>query len=305
MRLTYSLAVRGHGAAAQIQEISGERIRAHVKFLASDLLEGRGVGTRGGELATEYLAAQFALVGAKPAGDNGTYFQKRASGRRGAPAGRPLSQPRRKARRLPLRWLSDFVGSNYRQRPEDQFDAEAVFVGHGIVAPEFQWDDFKGADVRGKIVVLFTNEPCFQRPEVLRRPGAHLLRPLDLQVRAGRAGGSARQRSSFTPPPTAGYGWDVVRNSWGREEPFVKLQPGQPELAFAGWVTRGGRREAAVAGRQDRHRTAEGLRIARLQADPAGHPHPRPHPKQDPRHQHRQRGGHHPGQRSRACGRKP
>src|SRR5437764_1971487 len=60
----------------QIQEISGERIRAHTKFLASDLLEGRGVGTRGGDLATDYIATQFALVGAKPAGDNGTYFQR-------------------------------------------------------------------------------------------------------------------------------------------------------------------------------------------------------------------------------------
>src|SRR5260370_38569095 len=58
------------------QSISGERIRAHVKFLSSDLLEGRGVGVRGGELATEYIATQFALAGAKPAGDNGTYFQR-------------------------------------------------------------------------------------------------------------------------------------------------------------------------------------------------------------------------------------
>src|SRR5580658_2836599 len=62
-------------AMAQSTDISGERIRAHVKFLASDLLEGRGVGARGGDLATEYIAAQFALVGAKPAGDAGTYFQ--------------------------------------------------------------------------------------------------------------------------------------------------------------------------------------------------------------------------------------
>src|ERR1700722_4668341 len=57
-------------------DISGERMRAHVKFLASDLLEGRGVGTRGGDLAAEYIASQFAIVGAKPAGENGTYFQK-------------------------------------------------------------------------------------------------------------------------------------------------------------------------------------------------------------------------------------
>ena len=63
-------------AFSQVQNISGERIRAHTKFLSSDLLEGRGVGARGGDLATEYIATQFALFGAKPAGDNGTYFQK-------------------------------------------------------------------------------------------------------------------------------------------------------------------------------------------------------------------------------------
>src|SRR5260370_11044574 len=57
-------------------EITGERIRPHVKFLASDLLEGRGVGTRGERLATEYIATQFALIGAKPTGDRGTYFQR-------------------------------------------------------------------------------------------------------------------------------------------------------------------------------------------------------------------------------------
>ena len=63
-------------ALAQNSDISGERIRAHVKFLASDMLEGRGVGARGGDLATEYMASQFAIIGAKPAGDNGTYFQR-------------------------------------------------------------------------------------------------------------------------------------------------------------------------------------------------------------------------------------
>jgi hypothetical protein len=63
-------------AQSQIADVSGERIRAHVRYLASDLLEGRAPGSRGGNLATEYIATQFALIGAKPFGDNGTYFQK-------------------------------------------------------------------------------------------------------------------------------------------------------------------------------------------------------------------------------------
>src|SRR5262249_33535158 len=136
------------------QTISGERIRAHVKFLSSDLLEGRGVAVRGGDLATEYIATQFALAGAKPAGDDGTYFQK-------VPLVGIATEPDASlsAGSVSFRWLDDFVGVDRRQEPAASFDAEAIFVGHGIVAPEFQWDDFKGVDVKGKMLVLFTNEP--------------------------------------------------------------------------------------------------------------------------------------------------
>src|SRR5262245_728029 len=128
---------------AQTQTISGERIRAHVKFLSSDLLEGRGVAVRGGDLATEYIATQFALAGAKPAGDNGTYFQKvPLVGVQTAPDAKLSAAASGKD--LSLRWLDDFVGVNRRQQETENFDAEAIFVGHGIVTPEFHWDDFKG-----------------------------------------------------------------------------------------------------------------------------------------------------------------
>src|SRR6266849_5837230 len=76
MKRALFLCLFAAAAVAQVSDISGERMRAHVKFLASDLLEGRGVGARGGDVAAEYIATQFALAGAKPAGDNGTYFQK-------------------------------------------------------------------------------------------------------------------------------------------------------------------------------------------------------------------------------------
>ena len=150
--------------AGQMPNVSGDRIRAGVKFLSSDLLEGRGVGTRGGELATEFLATEFAVAGAKPAGDNGTYFQKvplvgvQTQGDSQLAAVGAGSA-------VPLRYLDDFVGSNERQRALEEFDAEAVFVGFGIVAPEYRWDDYKGADVRGKMLVLFTNEPDSSDPD--------------------------------------------------------------------------------------------------------------------------------------------
>src|SRR5580700_5460449 len=106
-------------------DISGERMRAHVKFLASDLLEGRGVGTRGGELATEYIASQFALVGARPAGENGTYFQRVPMVGATTSAGATLEAGGQQT--VSFKWLDDFVGVSELQQPTDQFDAEAVF----------------------------------------------------------------------------------------------------------------------------------------------------------------------------------
>ena len=149
---------------AQDGAISAERIREHDRFLSLDLLEGRGVGQRGGDLATEYIATQFALAGAKPAGDNGTYFQK-------VPLVGIETQPdaslsaSASGKTVDFQWLDDFVGVSQTQQPETRFEAQAIFVGHGITAPEFQWDDFKGVDVTGKLLVVFTNEPPSTDPK--------------------------------------------------------------------------------------------------------------------------------------------
>lgn len=234
--------------AAQIQSISGERIRADVKFLASDLLEGRGVAARGGQLATEYIATQFALAGAKPAGDDGTYFQKVPLVGVETEPGAQLSASGG-GRTLSLKWSDDFVGADERQQPAANFEAEAVFVGHGIVAPEFQWDDFKGIDVRGKVVVLFTNEPDSTDPKFFGgRALTYYGRWTYKYEEALRKGALAALIIHTTP--TAGYGWSVVRNSWGGEQSYVRVQPGGQALAFAGWVTEdAGSRILALAGR--------------------------------------------------------
>src|SRR5580704_7314307 len=115
-------------AMAQSADISGERIRAHVKFLSSDLLEGRGVGARGGDLATEYIAAQFALTGAKPAGDNGTYFQNLTLIGVAPQPETQLTATTKDGKTISYRWLDDFVGVTNSQKSESSFDAEAVFV---------------------------------------------------------------------------------------------------------------------------------------------------------------------------------
>lgn len=236
-------------ASAQIGDISGARIRAHTRFLASDLMEGRGVGTRGGRLAAEYIASQLELIGAKPAGDGGTYFQRvPLIGVETDPSSEVTASAAGGS--VPLKWLDEFVGANERQNASDTIDADAVFVGHGIVAPEYNWDDFKGVDVRGKVVVLFTNEPAssdarFFRGRALTYYGRWTYK-FEQAARMGAAGCIIIHTT-----PTAGYGWDVVRNSWGREQSFVKLEPGQPALAFAGWITgEAGARVLALAGRK-------------------------------------------------------
>src|ERR1700686_4594892 len=219
---------------AQISDLSGERGRAHVKFLASDLLEGRGVGTRGEKLATEYIATQFALIGAKPAGDQATYFQRVPMvGAATDPSATLSAVASNKTESF--RWLDDFVGVSELQQPPDQFDAEAVFVGHGIVAPEFQWDDFKGVDVKGKVLVLFTNEPPSDDPKFFGgRALTYYGRWTYKYEEAARRGAKAVLIIHTTP--TACYGYDVVRNSWGREDQEVKLGEDEPALAFSGWV---------------------------------------------------------------------
>jgi hypothetical protein len=121
---------------AQDSGISAEHIRAHDRFLSSDLLEGRGVGVRGGQLATEYIATQFALAGAKPAGDDGTYFQKvPLVGVETQPDARLSASAAGKS--VDFEWLTDFVGVSQLQEARTRFEGEAVFVGHGITAPEW------------------------------------------------------------------------------------------------------------------------------------------------------------------------
>ena len=215
--------------------VSADRISAHVRFLSSDALEGRGPATRGEVLTTEYLAAQFALAGAEPAGDDGTYFQA-------VPLVGVQSLPetsltwRGSQGRIGMKWLEDYVAVNHQQQNSVAIDAETVFVGHGIVAPEFDWDDYKGVDVKGKVVVLFTNEPPSDNPEFFGGKALTYYGRWSFKYEEALRQGAAGAIIIHTTP-TAGYPWKVVRNSWGGRNPYVKLESGEGALAVAGWVT--------------------------------------------------------------------
>ena len=132
-------------ARAAAASIDPHKIGAHVRFLSLDLLEGRGPGTRGAELAAEYIATQFALDGLKPAGDNGTYFQRV-----------PLfavhtDEDKTKFAFVPangqpvdLAYGTQIVAKDQTGQPTADIDAPIVFVGYGIHAPEYNWDDYAG-----------------------------------------------------------------------------------------------------------------------------------------------------------------
>jgi Zn-dependent M28 family amino/carboxypeptidase len=225
--------------------LSAERIKAAVAYLASDRLEGRGPGTRGEALATEYLAAELKMAGLKPAGERGTYFQP-------VPLLRVVTSPRTTLRALKggaslnIPCGDGFAGMSQTQTGDEEIDAEAVFVGHGITAPEFAWDDYAGVDVKGKAVVLFTNEPPSTDPNffggtALTYYGRWTYKFEEAARRGAKACFIIHTRQ------TAGYPYSVVRPLDGAQ---LKRQPGQPALAFAGWLSQeAGERLLGLSGR--------------------------------------------------------
>ena len=256
------------------QNTSASRIREHTRFLSSDLLEGRGVGARGGDLATEYIATQFALAGAQAGGRWGTYLPEGSAGGRGNPARRPAFRRGRRQGAWNFAGWTISWGSSQKQEPETRFEGEAVFVGHGITAPEWKWDDFKGVDVKGKVLVLFTNEPASTDPKffdgrALTYYGRWIYK-YEEALRRGAAGAIIIHTT-----PTAGYGWEVVRNSWGARIAVREAGAGRARPGFSGLGDARSRRETAGAGREERRRTAGGVRKARFPAHPAGNPDPR------------------------------
>src|SRR6266699_5102773 len=141
---------RAAASPAGTPEIDKEKIRAHVKFLASDLLEGRGTGQRGGDIAAEYIAAQFASYGLKPAGAAGTYFQEVPMVGVKTLGETSFNFVTTSLETMSLKNLEDFVTNNESQTEAAYIDAPIVFVGYGIKAPEYNWDDYKGNDLKGK-----------------------------------------------------------------------------------------------------------------------------------------------------------
>ena len=235
LRLFLAASTLASLAGAQDLHPSGNSIRAHVKYLASDELEGRGVGTNGEKLATNYLASQLQTEGLKPAGDNGTYFQRVPRVGATTDHSATLTVTRQNGP-IHFTFLQDFVGAAGSQVPQNDFDAEAVFVGHGISAPEFGWDDYKGQDLTGKVLIYFTNEPPSTDPKFFNGPALTYYGRWSYKFEEAARRGAVAALIIHTTP-TAGYGWGVVSGSFGQEHPEVKLKPGENGLKLAGWLS--------------------------------------------------------------------
>ena len=215
--------------------IDPEKIRAHVRFLADDLLEGRGPGTRGGQLAAEYIATQFALAGARPAGDDGTYFQKvpfiavhtdvdKTSFTFVPASGAPID----------LKYGEDYLTKNQTGAASADLDAPIVFVGYGIDAPEYQWNDYAGIDVKGKILLVIVNEPPsndenFFKGKALTYYGRWTYK-YEEAARRGALGVLIIHRTDL-----ASYGFEVLVNSESTEMSYLRNDP-LSTLQAASWI---------------------------------------------------------------------
>jgi Zn-dependent M28 family amino/carboxypeptidase len=221
---------------ARQERVEPEKIRAHVKFLSSDLLEGRGMGQRGSDIAAEYIATQFALDGLKPAGDQGSYFQEVPMVKITTLPDTTMSLVPKSGEPLQLKNLDDFVIHNETQTDVADIDAPIVFVGYGITAPEYKWDDYKGVDLKGKVALLFVNEPTSDDPKFFKGKAltyyGRWTYKYEETARHGAVATLIIHRRDL-----ASYGWEVVRNSNGKDKSYLRLD-GTPHLQGASWIQR-------------------------------------------------------------------
>jgi Zn-dependent M28 family amino/carboxypeptidase len=215
-------------------KITEEVLRAHTKFLASDLLEGRGPATRGDSLAEVYIQSQMEAMGLKPGAPGGGWIQKvplvgvRASF--SAPA--VFRSERGSAEGVPG---NNFVAFSGVQKPTTKIEnAEIVFVGYGIVAPEYQWDDYKDTDLSGKVLLMMNNDPE-NDPNLFAGKTRLWYGRWDYKYLMAAKKGAAGAILIHTTP-SAGYPWHVVKNSWAGEN-FELPDDGSPRVQIKMWAT--------------------------------------------------------------------
>lgn len=206
-------------------------MKAHLEFLANDLLEGRKPGTRGGQLAALYLKTQFERLGLEPAGDSGTYYHK-------VPiislTPSPTLSVQHGGTSETLSYMKDYMLWSMHDSSSVSASGELVYVGYGIVAPEFNWNDYAGVDVKGKIVVTLVNDPGLQDSTIFRGSTLTYYGRWTYKIEEAERQGAAGILMIHTDE-SATYPWSTVSSSWSGPQIRVARQSGP--LIVAGWLT--------------------------------------------------------------------
>ncbi|MFQ5562017.1 MAG: M28 family metallopeptidase [Parvularculaceae bacterium] len=219
-------------------EITGADLARHIEILASDEFEGRAPATPGGEKARNYIAEEYKKLGLEPIGDS--YFQS-------VPLVETTLDPDTSYFRVEgggdtrdLEYKKDIVYWTKRVEEEVSFDAsDMVFVGYGVVAPEYDWNDYESVDVKGKTVVMLVNDPGFatQNPELFNGNAmTYYGRWTYKYEEAARQGAAAALIIHDTAP--AAYGWGVVEGSWsGPQIDLDRADGGAGRVKAEGWLS--------------------------------------------------------------------
>ncbi|HEY4528930.1 MAG TPA: M28 family metallopeptidase [Luteimonas sp.] len=220
-------------------ELSKDDFAEMVKTLASDEFEGRAPGSPGGEKTVEYIKAQFERIGLEPGGDDGTFFQTVPMVETTADESTVLRLDVAGEERE-LAFGTDMVlGTRTGESEVKVADSELVFVGYGVDAPELDWNDYEGLDVKGKTVVILVNDPGFHAKDDALFEGERMTyygRWTYKFEEAARKGAAA----ALIIHDTAGasYGWDVVKNSWsGPQFDLRASDDPEPRLPAQGWLS--------------------------------------------------------------------
>jgi Zn-dependent M28 family amino/carboxypeptidase len=256
------------GAEAAAGEITAAGLRAHTSFLADDLLEGRGPASRGDRLGRLYVSSTLESLGFEPGGENGSWEQAfdLVGVTSEAPANWSFSAGG--GRDVALAWWDDYIAaSGVQQETSTVADAEVVFVGYGIQAPEYQWDDFKGMDLRGKVLLMLNNDPDWDPALFAGRTRLYYGRWTYKYESAARQGAAAA--IIVHTPESAGYRWQVVQTSWSGQQ-FELPAEGEPRLQVAAWTTEDAARRLAAAAGQDLDRLVTAARASDFRPVPLG-----------------------------------
>ena len=254
-----SIAAAAAGAAVDAagRAISAEGVLGHIKVLASDEYDGRLPGTRGGELTVEYITTQFKKLGLAPGNPDGTYVQAVSlNGVRGTAAGSFTAG----GHTITLEFPKDAVARTERFLPSVKVaDSDVIFVGYGVVAPEYHWDDYKGLDVRGKTLIMLVNDPPVVDPNDPSKLDEHMFkgRAMTYYGRwtykyeiASEKGAAAAIIVHQTEP--AAYPWEVVQNSWSGEKfDTAAINQHMDRVPIESWITLDKARELFSAAGQD------------------------------------------------------